>query len=569
MINFGVLMEYSKIKLTTIAILLFFVGCETPEPTDSKLSSDQQNDINNLLFRGRVPGIQVAYFDESGIYEYTAGYKNWADSTRLNSEDALVANDLGQIVIMAICFRLQEEGELDLNESIATYYVDQRIVDETFAHLINFNHALSHTAGLPIWAEENERFSIPSVPGENWSYSKVGYQLIVNALEKKYGTTLQELAKKWVFDPLDMVHSSFEESTEPLVSGHDLVGRDESPLSGEPVSFRTSAADFQKLLAGLINGSFLDQDSRDKIQVVWANADQWGESENGNIIGWGPGMGITVKEQQLSLWHYSDDISYQSFATISPNAGSGFVFLANSANGYSIATQLLSLFTNQESEALNWLDYVPFDNVDRQIRIDLERSFAFQDSSIAVRQYEQLFAENPEVLTDNLINNIVWSFFEQNDLDKAEAFIRTHLSKFPESSPAWIRLGETLGFKSEYQKSWQSYQKAMELDPNSSQTIMPRFPWYMEATNALQEEQNLGLEVFAGKFEDSEVILENDQLLFSDDQYTRIPLKRLGNTLFDLETVETYRLQFIIEHRQVTGLERSFLNGDRKQELIQ
>ena len=164
-------MNYSNINFPALALLLICWSCESPVTT-ADLTDDQQSAIQSLMQQGRIPGIQLTYFDANSTYPYVAGYRSWADSTRIDEATVFQANDLGHVVLMAICFRLQAAGELNLNDPIANLYADPRLAGQEFAHMVTFNHALSHTAGLPIWAGAEESIAIASIPGENWSYSQ-------------------------------------------------------------------------------------------------------------------------------------------------------------------------------------------------------------------------------------------------------------------------------------------------------------------------------------------------------------------------------------------------------------
>ena len=257
----------------------------------------------------------------------------------------------------------------------------------------------------------------------------------------------------------------------------------------------------------------------------------------------------------------------KSFAIVYPNSKEGWVVLTNSENGFAISKSLARLFFRHDLAALNWLGYESYNNAAWQTRRDLESAFAFDDGETAMAQYHQILSERPDELNDALINNVIWSFFEKNELHAAEKLARLHLESFPDLSNTYIRLGEALGFQSKYEESWASYQRAMELDPEASRQIMPRSPWYMEATQAMQETQELPLGLFTGTFGNSTVVFENDLLTYSDELYQNVPLKRIGNTLFDLEAAATFRINFLIENGQVVKLEKSHLNGERSEAL--
>lgn len=541
------------------------ISCDR-QKTRIELSSEHKTAIENLMEVAKIPGIQVGYFNAKEEFVFAGGYSNLSDSNKVTEATTFRANDLGYTVIAAICFRLAEENQLDLNQSVTADYQDPRLATGTYNHLISYNHLLSHTSGLPIWADANEPIEIIELPGESWNYSHLGFEWITKALEAKFNNSIQALAKEWVFQPLNITNSCFgDQNTTNAAIGHDLIGRIRDSDKTNAATFYTNAGDYLKILDAFTNG-FFQPETMDAQAQTLAKVSLWEDETEQSLVSWGAGMGIQAGTKRPALWQYSDEQTMRSFAIVYPDSQSGFVLLTNSENGFAISKSIAQLFFEENLTALHWLDFESYDLPEWQARRNLESAFAFQDQDKAQEVYSQILINQPEELNDALINNVIWSFFDRNELDPAERLALLHLENFPNAANAYIRLGETLGFKSEYIASWANYQKAMEIDPESSRQIMPRFPWYSEATQALQESKELPLGIFTGAFENSTVEISNDQLIYSDERYQKVPLRRIGNAVFDLEAAATYRIIFMIKNGQVVNLEKSYLSGERTTE---
>lgn len=556
-------MKHSNIRLLLVVLTVTtMISCDS-QKARTQLSKEQETAIEDLMNDAKIPGIQIGYWNNEEEFIFTRGYANLADSSKITEKTLFHANDLGYSVITAICFRLAEENQLDLNQSIAVDYQDERLVNGTYNHLISYSHLLSHTSGLPVWAEANEPLEITDVPGETWNYSHLGFEWITNALETKFNSSLQALANQWVFQPLSISNSFFEsEMAGDIATGHDLIGRNRAPGITNSTTFFTNAEDFLKILRAYSRGFFKAKSIKTQAQTM-AHVSVWEDETTETQVSWGPGLGIQSGAEGQALWQYSDDQTMKSFAIVYPEKNEGWVVLTNSENGFSISSNLSRLFFDHALASLDWLDFESYINSDWQTRRVLESAFAFGDSVSALDTYTQILSSQSDQLNDALINNIIWSFFERNELDAAERLARLHIKQFPNRANTYIRLGETQGFQSKYELSWESYQKALELDPESSRQIMPRFPWYREATSALQEKQVLPLDLFIGAFESSTVNLDNNQLTYTDDDYENVLLKRIGNTLFDLELPVTFRLNFVVKDGKVEKLEKSYLSGER------
>ncbi len=544
-----------------VLLVAVLISCDQKKARTA-LTSNQIATIENLMATARIPGLQLGYFNAESESVYAGGYSSLSDSSIVKEATLFRANDLGYCVISALCFRLAEENQLDLNQAISQDYQDTRLESGSYNHIITYKNLLSHTGGLPIWADENESIKIISVPGETWNYSHLGFEWVMRGLEAKFNTPIQELTNRWVFQPLEITDSFFgNEEKKDMAKGHDLIGRIKSAGVTNTTTFYTNAGEYLKILSAFAEGYFQNE-SMEAQSTTLAQVNMWEDETTTPLVSWGPGLGIQAGEN-IGLWQYSDEQTMKSFAIVYPETKTGFVILTNSENGLAIGQAISDLFYNEQIAALDWLAFETFDDPSWQVRRTLESAFSFGDSLFARNTYKEIFNDDYNELDNNLLNNVIWSFFEKNELASAERLARLHIEHFPNTANTYIRLGETLGFQSKYESSWQNYQKAMELDPESSRQIMPRFPWYMEATSVSEESQELPLSLFSGSFENSTVEVRNNQLVFSDDQYNKIVLKRIGNTLFDLEIAETFRINFVVTNGQIESLEKSYLNGER------
>lgn len=559
-------MKHPNIKLLLLVLITVLISCE-PQKEQVELSGEQKTIIENLMARAKVPGLQLGFFNGNKEWVYAGGYSNLSDAAPISTSTVFRANDLGYSIIAALCFRLAEENELDLTQAITEDFQDPRLGSSTFNHLVSYQNLLSHTSGLPIWSEAEDTISITNVPGETWNYSHLGYEWIIKGLEAKFNTSIQQLANQWVFDPLDM-SSSFFGNAEPsnAAKGHDLIGRVKAPGRTNTSTFYTNVGDYLNVIRAFSEGFFSDESQKALAQSL-AKVNVWEDETSEQLVSWGPGLGIQTGNGGVALWQYSDDLTMKSFSIVFPERNTGLVLLTNSENGLSIGENLSGLFFDDQLPALDWLDLQPYDDPSWQARLKLESAFAFDDSLSVGATYNDLFENQPDELNNALFNNVIWSFFKRNELDAAERLARIHLEYFPSTANTYIRLGETLGFKNEYGPSWENYQKAMELDPETSRLIMPRFPWYTEATIAMQETQELPLSLFVGNYGKSTVSIANNQLILADGRYEQVDLKRIGNTLFDLNAAETYRINFTVSDGVVIGLEKSYLSGERVTEM--
>ncbi len=177
----------------------------------NKLISDA---INNRLFTCiEVMAIQNNYI----ILHNAFGYKQSIPLTKNSIFD--VASLTKPIITSTIIMMLYEKGKIKLDDKISIYFDEFKI---PYKNEITIKQLLTHTSGLPAWHNlYNENMPIDygistllSLPLEDRPNSKVvyscmGFILLKLIIEQITSMPLDVLAKKWIFDPLNMANSYF------------------------------------------------------------------------------------------------------------------------------------------------------------------------------------------------------------------------------------------------------------------------------------------------------------------------------------------------------------------------
>jgi serine-type D-Ala-D-Ala carboxypeptidase len=124
------------------------------------------------------------------------------------------------LVTGLLCARRIERGELDLDETIARHLPELDVDDK---RAITLRQLLTHTSGLPGWLAlylltggERERTlqaiadqPLLSAPGSKVLYSDLGFILLGFLLERMSGTSLDSLAQREIFAPLNLRRTFF------------------------------------------------------------------------------------------------------------------------------------------------------------------------------------------------------------------------------------------------------------------------------------------------------------------------------------------------------------------------
>jgi len=168
------------------------------------------------------------------IYQKSAGLANTQTRTLVTSATAFQLASVSKPFTSLAILQLYEKGKLRLNDPVKKY------IPELHNNSITISQLLSHTSGLAdlqilekparedtskvftIYdipsAINNDKNAFRSAPGEKWSYSNSGYNLLALIVEKISGIHFQDYLSRHIFKPAGMPHTYV---STPLIKVHD------------------------------------------------------------------------------------------------------------------------------------------------------------------------------------------------------------------------------------------------------------------------------------------------------------------------------------------------------------
>ena len=462
---------------TRILFLAMLMGSALPLCTRGQLSTASsieklEKDIPVLMAKADVPGLSAALIrDGKLVWRKHFGVADAETKQPVGDNTIFEAASLSKIVTAYGALKLVDQGKLDLDKPLNSYLGNNYDAgNDDRINKITMRHVLSHSAGFPNWRpQESAILPINFNPGEKFSYSGEGFVYLSKVMEKITGLTFNDYITQAVFIPLKMTQSSFEwkaDFKERQVYRHDWLGnksfRWEGPGSNAAASLRTTAEDYAKFVIAVLNGQGLKK-------ATWQEMlkPQITVNEKAPALAWGLGLGLQTTPSGTDFWHWGDQGDSKCYVDANLAHKNAFVYFTNSANGLSVAYELLDDALAGNHPALDWLNYGRY-NPDAK---NFYHSVISRGADSTLAEFRAQKASGSQTLNEGQINRIGYQLMRAKKLDEAIAVFEQNTRDYPASSNVWDSLAEGHMTKGNKAEAIKYYEKAIEVDPGNTNSI--------------------------------------------------------------------------------------------------
>ncbi len=194
----------------------------------------------------RDSGIESAFLlvDSDKLNVHLNLAEGGSGNSSVKPEQTYYTASVGKLFTSVLVSILYENGKLSFDDKIVDF-LDQDLLQDLHVYKghdytgeIEIKHLLNHTSGLPDhfyplldklldnpdfeitprevvkWTKQNLKPHGP--PGNKLNYSDTNYHLVGLIIESVAGSPFHEALKKFIFEPLEMKHSSILHHSEPL-----------------------------------------------------------------------------------------------------------------------------------------------------------------------------------------------------------------------------------------------------------------------------------------------------------------------------------------------------------------
>jgi CubicO group peptidase (beta-lactamase class C family) len=322
----------------------------------------QNVDLAEAMRKLHIPSVDVALIEN--------GRLAWSHVFGSAPDNAIYqAASLSKLVTAVAALRLVDRGVLDLDRDVNDYLTGWRVPesDLTRDHPVTLRGLLSMTAGigvpgypgyepgqeLPTLQQildgtppaHSPPVRVEAIPGSRYAYSGGGYEIVQALIEAATKMNFQDALENLLLRPAKMSNSMFLQPPSAALArraapGHDANGN-ELPGGWRVVpalaagGLWSSAMDLAVLLMEL------ERASRGESGALLAHATAQAMMTQQNGGPYGLGAAIAGSGESRVLMKRGQNIGYQSYMLLFPEAGQGMVVLTGSDNGTTLATALI------------------------------------------------------------------------------------------------------------------------------------------------------------------------------------------------------------------------------------
>ena len=204
---------------TSFLLLIFaclFAGCqstpelptlyETPLRSDppEQIIADLETFIPTRMAQAKIPGLAVALIQDGQVV-WTKGYgvANNVNHLPMQADTVFEVASLSKVAAAYAALQMTAGGQVNLDEPVNPLLPLSWQIQPPYGSEITLRHLLSHSSGAFNPGQPKPH------PGQSFFYTGFNYARVQRLLQSQSGLSLEELATRYTFEPLEMASTSY------------------------------------------------------------------------------------------------------------------------------------------------------------------------------------------------------------------------------------------------------------------------------------------------------------------------------------------------------------------------
>ncbi|MEP6620149.1 MAG: serine hydrolase domain-containing protein [bacterium] len=481
-------MTIQRIALYVAAVVVL----ATPTHGQSALRARLDSAIPPIMRTGDVPGLEAAVIlNGKLVWTGAFGVRSAASTERVDPHTVFRAASLTKPLFAYLVLRLADRGIIDLDAPIVERLQYVAPTTDPRTRLITPRMILSHTSGMPNCCGP---WALFADPGTTWEYSPIGFDWLGPMVERVTGMSLNDVAKREVFEPLGMTRSSlvWNDTLESnAAASHTMWGRAQQPTRPPDAelhtayasgSLQTTADDYANFLIAAMEGRGLSARSAPllftpQVELATARSQRAKPTALTSRLAWALGFGVARTDSSTEFWQWGDAGNAKAFVIGDARRHSAIVYFANAQTGLTIAGNIVSLVFPGEQYPVEMLGYPSIDDLPRLARRAIVLAALDSGAAAGARRLERERAQHPERVTVFQLVAAAEALRDERKFDAADTVLSLAAHYWPDSADVPIAQGDLrLALSTNSAAAAAFYRRALRIAPTN--TVAPaRLRW--------------------------------------------------------------------------------------------
>ncbi len=445
--------------------------------------------IVKMMKNFSIPGLSIAIIKDGRInYTKSFGVRNINTIEPVTDNTIFNAASLTKPLFAYLVLKLHDEGKIDIDiplykiipkEIIEKVFIGHSMEKEGFKvdefKKITPRLVLCHSTGLPMY-QATDPLEISFTPGTQFRYSPFSYELLEIAvlglmgvtLDTFTGTELNDLMKKYVFEPLGMNESSmlWEDKFEKLaVVGHNLFNTTlgeflKNKKANSTASLYTTTKDYARFMIALMNGEGLKKATSEDMLKPQVDL-----TEKNNF--WGLGVGLEKSDKDLFFYQWGDYGTHKSLMIGTRKSKDGIVFFTNSYYGLCFGDEIAKIVFGE--------DLTLFKNGVMKNYTGIIKKWAYlfcmEGVEKGLKFYNSERQNNPTPITEIFLIALGDEFLMEKKYQDATKIFILATNDFPNSARAFSKLATAYENTGNKQLAIKNFEKSLQINPSNKTVV--------------------------------------------------------------------------------------------------
>lgn len=310
-------------------------------------SAQDRSEQIDQIFAWTTPGAPgcavVVSLDGEVVAERVYGAADLERDVAIGADTVFDIGSLSKQFVAAAVLILVEDQQLSLDDDIRKHIPEL----PDYGHTVTIDHLLTHTSGIRDWT------GVPSVPGaddevlaiifrqrglnfppgEEWSYSNSGYELLREIVARKSGMSFADFSRERLFEPLGMRSTSYHTDLREIIPNRALAYErsregwrmamllDNDRGAGGLFSTAHDLTVWNEALASGTLGPLVTAKLREPARL-----------NNGRVLGYSRGLFLDTERGTEKVWHTGSADGYKGWLGRYPEHKLSIAILSNAGD---------------------------------------------------------------------------------------------------------------------------------------------------------------------------------------------------------------------------------------------